>query len=366
MNIQDSNSISPPPSFEPPTPPSKEKISFKDKFLNFIAFGGQFAQIRAMKKINPILAEQKEESLKNHVASLSNDDKWIVAKKLLREKSNFVRTIAMRFLHPPKPFTQIASGRCELKSFQSHGPNWSPDTVQSEFTDIHKNKTYFEGDLVDFYTEDHQQLSGSIVYAEATKSKNKPVIVMAVARNAIYEEFLSEIQNIAKDNDVNILVYHSRGSGRSLGKERSTDNAIEDCHAAMKYAVDALCPHKDSRQLGLMGYSWGGGVTAGGLEKFNEKENKNIGLYINFRSFSSLHHYGKSKIVKAIIKVALRIFKINPLHTAKILSKSKLADKTVVMQSAGQNFRGAGRDPAGAGAGAAVDRARHTGSCCGA
>ena len=157
------------------------------------------------------------------------------------------------------------------------------------------------------------------------------LIVLSPPRDKCGLEMWYEATKIAQENNVNVLIYDPRGSGLSLGRERSTDNGIEDCHAAMQYARKNLCQN-DPKKLGLLGYSWGGGVSAAALKKFNPKGEENVGLYINLRSFSVMHKWFESRILQALVKKVIKLMRMDPMHSGKTLAQAKLAEKTVVIK----------------------------------
>lgn len=310
--------------------PAVQAHGIKERILNYLAFGTQFSQLNAIEECNPRLGEFKRISLINHINTLSNSEKWSLARPSFVKRINIIRTFVMRRLHSAtsnKTFDKVKNDRDDDYSIDYARDNKPKDYIENAPASHHA--AYFN-----FYNEDHQQLDGLIMYGDRTKaaSANLPVIVLSAPRDGIYECLFGKARKIANANNVNVVLYNCRGTGLSLGKEYSTDDGIEDCRAAMEYAVTNFC-NGDSKKLGVMGYSWGGGITtAGALKKYYDQTSQQIGLYINLRSFSSLNHYFQSTVLKIISKGLFKMLGINPLNTAETLTSTKLAKKTVVMR----------------------------------
>lgn len=221
---------------------------------------------------------------------------------------------------------------------------------------IPQNPTSFteameKGDIshVAIHTADHQQLDGCIVYANPRDHYSpRPTMVMARGNEGIYEAQYAEAKAYAEKYGVNVILYNPRGVEYSLGQERSTQDAIEDCKAVILYALDRFCQKPDGginyQNLVVHGHSWGGGVTANALLQLSQEgrlPTEGIGLYINQHSFTSLPKamsaalFKNSKIIAFLARVILAFIGLNTLDAESALaqSKYKLARNIVVTSS---------------------------------
>ncbi len=167
--------------------------------------------------------------------------------------------------------------------------------------------------------------------------------MMSAGNGFCYEQWLAQAERIARENNVDVLLYNPRGVGLSLGAEYDTDDAVEDCKAVIKYAL------KDNGwdEVGVFGLSLGGGITATALREMqNEQAVGRIGLYINCESFPSIHEClkGMTGIPAIVCRIGLAILGINPLSGAEDLVNRELADITAVITAEeDQIMKGEGR-----------------------
>lgn len=260
----------------------------------------------------------KRESLLEHIKTVSFSEKISLSLKLLVSKINLIRNLIMRqLIHPSASIKRY-------ENLQNH----YPITV---------------GESVTLYSKDHQQLDARI-FRGGVSDETRPIFVMCPGNGMSYEDWLDRAQQIASDNNVDVLLYNPRGVGLSLGELHNTDEDVEDCKAAINYALD-LC--QDPSQVGVLGFSLGGGITATALkELLNEGKFTEIGLYVNVNSFSSLQGFikGQTGIPLIIGRIALWILGINPLNAGDALIQNKLASRTVVITAENDDLmKGIGR-----------------------
>jgi hypothetical protein len=301
-----------------------EKIHEKvDAILTRLAFGNQWNQLDIISKKNPEIAALKRDSLNEHIKTVSTWDKFTLALKLLAEKINFIRTILMRKIIHPATFQSTYEKTSSTYTYYN----------DPQFPWINKQPV-LNGESFDFYSKDHQQLNGMVIYADLlTRDKNKPVVIMCLGNEQVYEDLMDEASLIAKEKNVNVVLYNARGVGLSLGEELTTDEAVEDCKAAIKYALNNFCDN-DPNRLQVFGHSLGGGITVAALDELiNEKIFEKIGAYYNHRSFSSM-----PDLVEGIRGISAKIGRgvfnwlgLNPLDSAKVLSTKKVARKVYVI-----------------------------------
>lgn len=300
--------------------------------LTYLAFRNQFAQIQIIEKFNPSLASLKRNLLNKHIDNLSNHNKLSLSFRLLLEKINLIRLIVMKFIHSPLNYKELYDFFHYCK--ENNVRRYYDFTVHPECISIEEEYTSKVVESVHFYSDDHQQLNGLMVYFDEFKSKDKPVIILSNPRNTNCEKLLDQAKIISRKNNVNVLLYDARGTGSSLGTLHSLDNAADDCKAAIKYAFTNFCKN-DSSKIGIIGYSLGGGVATLGLKKFHEETGRKVGLHCVLRSFSSLYRFFPR--LRYTSQLILWSLGINSLNSAEILSKN-MANKTVVIRAPGDSL----------------------------
>ncbi len=304
-----------------------ERIHEKvDALLTRLAFGRQLEQLDIIGKKNPEIAAIKRDSLNEHIKTVSTVDKLTLALKLLVEKINVIRTLTLRYaLHPATSFCTYKQKISEYRNYK--GQELAYPVYNSQGLSVAMGRP------INFYSKDHQQLDGMILYKGPTLDKTKPTLVMCPGNGMTYEDLRREALVIAEKNQANIVLYNARGVGLSLGDEFTTDEAVEDCKAALKYALTNLCDN-DPDRLQAFGHSLGGGITAQALkELIHEKVFERIGVYFNHRSFASLPDCleGLSGISAKISRVGFALLGLNPLNAADALLTTNLAKKVYVV-----------------------------------
>ena len=270
--------------------------------------------------------DQRTNELKQHLdeAKLSIGDKLGILWKTTAAKMHPLRTAIMKnLIHPStKTFTQEKLSKDEELN--------SVFIDQNQMIDELVKKR--EVDPIKIHTEDHHQLAGWVIKAS---SPDRPTMVMVSGNLATAELIFESAQNYSKKHDINVLIYNPRGVVQSLGKERSTQQAVTDCEAATRYALENLCQN-DPRKLAVYGHSLGGGVTATALKRMVKKgelPSDGIGLYVNSNSFSSLQGFLKGisgtlikneralNHLETIFKRTLQAIRLNTLDSEKAIKK---------------------------------------------
>ncbi|MBA3238772.1 MAG: alpha/beta fold hydrolase [Parachlamydiaceae bacterium] len=292
-----------------------------DNFATRLAFGNQLDRLDEMENGSgndqQTSISLKRDSLFEHIKSVSTFEKFTLALTLVVRKINVIRNFIMRnYIHP------VTLENDRYKNFQR----------QCQI-----------GESINLYSKDHQQLDAKIIRG-GELDEVRPIFVMCPGNGMSYENWLDLAQNIARSHKVDVLLYNSRGIGLSLGEPHHTDELVEDCKAAINYALD-LC--EDSTRVEVLGLSLGGGITATALHEIQKEEKfKEIGLYINVNSFPSIPGVlnGLADVPVWSGRIALGVLGLNPLNAGDALSEGKLASKTVVITAENDHImKGNGR-----------------------
>lgn len=316
------------------------------------AFNNQLNQIKERKKLaqkhvlDPeVLKEElsilanKENALHVYMKKVSLKNK--LGMILTAFKINPLRSLIVRYLIHP------AVSQLTLESqYQSNLDNSLNNSIRSA-SKIREVLNSFVGERhqierKEIYTSDHQQLDACLFYANVfNKATPKPILVMSLGNFQTYEHSIILAYTYAVKYDINVLLYNPRGVGYSLGKEYTTDHAIKDFEAVIRYALTNYCTKPDGKidynNLAVYGHSLGGGISVNALEKL-AKEKKlssdGIGLIIHNHSFTSIAHVvgHSNKLLCKILEITLWLLGIHSLncYTPLVNLKRKLAKNVLV------------------------------------
>ncbi len=336
---------------------SSEKIhkqGFFEKILTAIVFNKQESQVKLLSKNTgkgtsstyeqitrevrnqqgKVLAQEK----KHFISQVKTADQIHIAWKEMCSRIGLIRAAIMKnLIHPATrdfSYKALSMPDNKLTSLQKN----TKTTIVKVQSEINKGgDKWVQVTRLCIPTADHQLLDGCIIQPKGDtnppRKSDRPVMVMSQGNHMTYELAYETAKAYATKHNIDVILYNPRGVGLSLGKERTTRQAVTDCKAVIKYALKHHC--KDNpQQLGVYGHSLGGGITASALKELTQSElNNGIGLYINHHSFSSLHSVveGYTKIPKAVAKIALKLLGIHSLNSSKALKKHVLARHTIVV-----------------------------------
>lgn len=291
---------------------------------------------------------------KDFFEGLPLSEKFVKLIKKTTKHSNVLRTLLIRCAIHPATWLRTGSWLRE----QQKALEGKPEAELSEGERYLKNK--FMGleravknnaaTPVVIFPKEGLGLEGYIVKPSSTvppgrKEEERPMMVMVLPNMGCCQLLYSLARVYADANDMDVLIYNSRGVGNSMGKSYNTEDTVADCKAALNFAVKQK---GDSKKIAVYGQSLGGGVSAEAMRQLKEEpDTKDItfGLYINHHSFSSLSDFlegffggtneRRMKGFTTISEKALSLLSINALNTSKTLTSQEpgkfLADKTIVV-----------------------------------
>lgn len=265
------------------------------------------------------------------------------------DKKHFERPFRKTLLNIIYP----ATTRYSPEALQSKELNWTQKMTLRDQVIVYEDGSAvinpFDSEVkqgkakrIAFYTDDHYKLDGCIVYGNIDEHhlKNRKIMMMALGNGFTWHQGYLHAQLMAQIFDCNVLLYNPRGIGKSSGSIRYMQDAVEDCKAAIAYALKKACTDERSgqinaQQLCVYGHSLGGAISAIALEEL-VKEGKidaeGVGLYINHHSFSSLSGFvkGIGKILERPSRLFLAIANHNELKAKKAIMETKLATRVIV------------------------------------
>lgn len=327
------------------------------KVLDSLAFGDQFNQIKNRKKIlqknisevfqqkdtgnclNRLnyelqVVDAAQIALEIHVKGVSSQDKAKIILKKTISKMLFLRTfIVQNGIHP---------ALSELKFEALYRKNAEKDPYKFAVKDKMGglNESILQGQVsrFNFYTKDHQQLDGCIVYAKPDEQdESKPTMVMSCGNLMTYEQWLQLAKDYATRFNINVMLYNPRGLGHSLGHMHTTGEGVEDAKAAIRHALRHFCEDKPQR-LAVFGHSLGGGYTTEALKQIKQEDKIEVGLYVNSHSISSIDGFisglfNDNKVIPKILKILMKVFGLNTLNSTKTLNDKtqRIANHTIVL-----------------------------------
>ena len=190
-------------------------------------------------------------------------------------------------------------------------------------------------------------LDSLLICRPGIQGKQIPLLVMTPGNAQSAESLMTIAGQHALEYDCNVLLYNGRGTGLSTGPaEKTMQDAVADCTAVIR----AAC--KKSSSVGVWGFSLGGGITASALSALQSEPEVHgkIKLYLNVNSFSSLSRAagsvvsnipslqkffkdGLNRPVRTLARIVMSLSRFDNLNSAKLVSESSLAEKTVVFSS---------------------------------
>lgn len=190
---------------------------------------------------------------------------------------------------------------------------------------------------IKFYTDDHIQLDGCIVYADPSNKRlsEKKMMVMVQGNFGSWQGAFTHAQAMAQKYGCNVLIYNPRGVGVSGGRAERLSDAVVDCRAAIRFALSAC---GDPRRVALYGHSLGGGVSAEALREMvsaGSLPESGVGLYINHHSFTSLSDVVKNispwtKLLGGLARTVIKKTGHINLKTKSIIQETRLAHHVVI------------------------------------
>ena len=118
------------------------------------------------------------------------------------------------------------------------------------------------------------------------EAAHKPHIFVVAGFAMTYEAIVRQAKSFADDYDVVVVLHNSRGVGRSLGVQRTIDQAVEDCKAVIR------CLRREGkRHLAAYGISMGSATAFRAIEQMTasgELQAGDIGLAASIRGPSSI------------------------------------------------------------------------------
>ena len=141
-----------------------------------------------------------------------------------------------------------------------------------------------------FFTGDpaHALLDGLVVEPPSQAAPGpRPTMVVVMGFALTYEMAYPQARQFAEQLGLRVLLYNSRGVGRSLGTQPSIRCAIDDYIAAIRYAQREL----GARHIGVYGISIGCALGILGTQEMaaqNELLGGQLGLFAGIRGFSSV------------------------------------------------------------------------------
>lgn len=324
----------------------KQKI---DAIVTSWAFSAQFSQIATRKelanrKITNVthlkreldILNDKEKVLKAHIPTVSFSDK--LAMILTSLKISPLRSIIVRYLiHPATAFLTLEA---QFNAQDSDDIYLQQNDLRRRFVNnqIAANKA----DRVHIFTKDHILIDGCMVYSNPDdKVTKKPVMVMSQGNFATAEGCYDIARMYADKYNINVMLYNPRGVANSLGCEYNTDEAIEDCRAAIEHALKEYCTNANGEiipgKLAVYGHSLGGGIAANALKELSRSgfiPKEGIGLYVNHHSFASIPAVisGTSKAALFFLNTLFWLLGINTLNALDLTvsTKNRLAQRIIV------------------------------------
>lgn len=313
------------------------------------AFSAQFTQIASRKELAKRhikdlmqlerefkILNEKEQALKNHIPNVSYSDK--LAMILTSLKISPLRSIIVRYLiHPATGFLTLEN---QFKTSSSDDINLQYNDRRRRFV----NDQILGGlaDRVQIFTKDHILIDGCMVYSNPDdKVTKKPVMVMSQGNFATAEGCYDIARMYADKYNINVMLYNPRGVANSLGCEYNTDEAIEDCRAAIEHALKEYCTNANGEiipgKLAVYGHSLGGGIAANALKELSRSgfiPKEGIGLYVNHHSFASIPAVisGTSKAALFFLNTLFWLLGINTLNALdlSVSTKNRLAQRIIV------------------------------------
>lgn len=309
----------------------------------------RFSQVSEYKEKRDEIA-QREEALKGHIqdSNITRQEKLGMIWKATAAKLNPLRQVIMEnLIHPAtKDFT-----RKEL----------SKNSDADYAVGIEDNRKWINNEVKAgraeafiVHTSDHHQIEGTLIKAPSTYATSssandnapkteRPTMVYVAGNFESMDTAASLANDYAQKYDINVVIYNPRGIGGSLGREHSTKEAVTDAETVIKHTLKEYCGN-DPSNLGVHGFSLGGGITATVLKRMvkeNPELKGKIGLYTNTHSFTSLQGFLKGAVggitqnekilqkSEKLFRVMVKGIGINTLDTKKALQKD-IAAKVII------------------------------------
>lgn len=188
-------------------------------------------------------------------------------------------------------------------------------------------KDVFHLKRIELVTPDGVKIRGTFMQRKDCE-ENAPVVIFAQPNQALAHgsEGITAFNGIInysviEEKKCNFLVFDYRGVGTSEGSPTLAKDLIIDGESVYQFAKDSL--KVDPQNIHMMGYSFGGGVTA----QVKALHPESTGNYVNDRSFTSIIDttyilFGKGIIAKIACGL-LRLLGWNALNSASALEKIK-------------------------------------------
>lgn len=316
------------------------------------------------------LKSERFESLQKYRDSLSNEEKVKLIFMHALNQANIVGTLILqKLIHPATvELTKKNINEASIEKLQDLVDQEKDTTTMRHLLSIKEKMQLVNQDVIagraeriHFYTKDHQQLDGCIIYGKGEVDKSKPVMLMSQGNFMTYEAGYQTAKAYADKHNVNVALYNPRGVGNSLGTERNVKQAVEDCKAFIKFTSENYCSSLNAKgekqidfnKLAVYGHSLGGGISAEALKELileGFMPATGVGLYINHHSFSSLSGYTTTQvesktapyfkgkfarialnIIHKILSFSIKAFEGSDLDASKVLQKHQIANQSIIV-----------------------------------
>lgn len=180
--------------------------------------------------------------------------------------------------------------------------------------------------------------------AAGTAHRSRPLalLLVVVGFAMTYETIVDEAQKLADTFGMQVLLYNSRGIGKSLGTPGHTGQMILDSEAAI------LLAQRISSRIGVYGLSFGAATSLFALQQLGARGallNDCVALYASIRSFSCLADVAQAHLPAgsaAWINRALQAAELHPLRSAEAMRAPLPAQHILVATAAADRLVPAG------------------------
>ena len=177
-----------------------------------------------------------------------------------------------------------------------------------------------------FYTNDHVQLDGLLIRPQGPVHGT---VVCTLGNSMVYEAFHNKALSLCDARSVQVLLYNDRGTGRSLGRQCTVQQAVLDCRAALQYARTL----SGGAPIGVFGFSFGGAVTAEALRQEQEAGTMtaaDVSHYVICNTFSLMSRFFAQGATEAKVIRRFERRGIDNLDTEQTLHTPRAVRTTVL------------------------------------
>ncbi|MFA6915098.1 MAG: hypothetical protein WC222_01760 [Parachlamydiales bacterium] len=194
---------------------------------------------------------------------------------------------------------------------------------------------------INFHTPLLDPLDGIVIYPQGLPPENNRKTILFCSGNAsCYENEFILAERLADRFQVNVVLYNGPEIMLSQGTEINFSDAVEAFKCVITH-IKKNWVENDPDKIGVIGFSFGGAVSAIGLaelakdNELNTTSTKGIGRYINIHSFSALSNIDIKPLrgfswISSLIKKIIALIRMDDLNAAEALSKERVAKSTWV------------------------------------